>query len=224
MTTVIFAKNVKDLAEIMLRDTTEDKTYIKYSIQSFTEKIYADHQAGKAWRDARLSFNYNTDWNTSEERDQKYAAWESENPEPQNIIFTSWWLEYQSDKWHTERIVYLSPELGRQIDNLWTTKWDDFSRTSRKVGTLTMATILKRLGVPTTHLIRERKQHLKKVNLHRSQENEIYQLEKVVKELDESIQSLQQKGVDNLSGLMSHLLQAKAQIELAKEVVVRDLK
>ena len=93
MTTTIFAKNVKDLAEIMLRDTTEGKTYARYTIESLTEKIYADPQAGKAWRDARLRFNYNTDWNTSEERDQKYAAWESENPEPQNIIFTSWWLD-----------------------------------------------------------------------------------------------------------------------------------
>lgn len=224
MTTVIFAKNVKDLAEIMLRDTTEDKTYIKYSIQSFTEKIYADPKAGKAWRDARLSFNYNTDWETNEEQAQKYAAWESENPEPQNIVFTSWWLEYQSSKWRTERIVYLSPELGRQIDNNWTTRWDEVARISRNVGTLTMATILKRLDVETKDLLRERKQQLQQEKLQRRQANVTYNLERIVKELDESIQSLQEKGVDNLSGLMSHLMQAKAQIELAKEVVTRDLK
>lgn len=224
MTTVIFAKNVKDLTEIMLRDTTEDKTYARYTIGSFTEKIYADPQAGKAWRDARLSFKYDLGWDNHEKCDQKITEWDALNPEPQNIVFTSWWLEYQPDRWHTERIVYLPPEMGRQIDNLWTTKWDDSSMTSKKIGTLTMATILKRLGVETKDLLRERKQQLQQEKLQRRQANVTYNLERIVKELDESIQSLQEKGVDNLSGLMSHLLQAKAQIELAKEVVTRDLK
>lgn len=224
MTTVMFAKNVKDLAGIMLRDTTEDKTYIKYSVQSFTEKIYADPQAGKAWRDARLRFNYNMDWDTNEEREQKYAAWESENPEPQNIIFTNWYLEYKSGKWRTEKIVYLSPKLGREIDNHWTTRWDEVARVSVNVGTLTMATILKRLEVETKHLLRARREELKQDRMKLIRQNQIAHLGYISEDIEKSIQRFTELGVDNLSGLMSHLQQANAQIKLAIEVVERDCK
>lgn len=224
MTTVIFAKNVKDLADIMLRDTTEDKTYIKYSIQSFTEKIYADPKAGKAWRDARLSFNYNMAGMSHEERDQKLAEWESKNPEPHNIIFTSWWLEYRSSKWRREKIVYLSPELGREIDNHWAARWDELSRTYKNIGTLTMATILKRLEVETKHLIRARREELKQDRMQRIRQNQIAHLVEVSDDIEKSIQRFTELGVGNLSGLMSHLMQAKAQIELAIEVVERDCK
>ena len=223
MTTVIFAKNVKDLAEVMLKDTTEGKTYARYTIEQHTEKIYSDSEAGKTWKYARWEI-LGHDYETSEERSQAIQEWEADNPEPTNIIFTSWWLEYRSSKWRTEKIVYLSPQLGREIDNHWTTRWDDVAMVSVNVGTLTMATILKRLECETKHLLRERKEELKQEKLQRRQANVTYNLERIVKELDESIQSLQEKGVDNLSGLMSHLLQAKAQIELAKEVVTRDLK
>ena len=53
MTTVIFAKNVKDLTEVMLKDTTEGKTYSRYTIEQRTEKIYSDPKAGNAWKCAR---------------------------------------------------------------------------------------------------------------------------------------------------------------------------
>lgn len=224
MTTVIFAKNVKDLGEVMLQDTTEGKTYARYTIEQFTEKIYSDSEAGKTWKYARLNFYYNTGWTTNEEREQKYAAWESENPEPQNIIFTSWWLEYRSSKWRTEKIVYLSPQLGREIDNHWTTRWDDVAMVSVNVGTLTMATILKRLEVETKHLLRARREELKQEKLQRIRQNQIAHLGYISEDIEKSVQRFTELGVGNLSGLMSHLMQANAQIKLAMEVVERDCK
>lgn len=223
MTTVIFAKNVKDLAEVMLQDTTEGKTYARYTIEQHTEKIYSDSEADKTWKHARWEI-LRQDYETSEERSQAIKEWEADNPEPANIIFTFWWLEYRSSKWHTERIVYLSPELGRQIDNNWTTRWDEVARMSRNVGTLTMATILKRLDVETKDLLRERKQQLQQEKLQRIQQNQISNLGYISEDIEKTIQRFKELGVGNLSGLMSHLMQAKAQIELAKEVVTRDLK
>lgn len=223
MTTVIFAKNVKDLAEVMLQDTTEGKTYARYTIEQHTEKIYSDSEAGKTWKHARWEI-LRQDYETSEERSQAIKEWEADNPEPANIIFTSWWLEYRSSKWRTERIVYLSPELGREIDNHWKARWDELSRTYKNIGTLTMATILKRLEVETKHLIRARKEELKQDRMQRIRKSQIANLVEVSDDIEKSIQRFTELGVGNLSGLMSHLMQAKAQIELAIEVVERDCK
>jgi len=223
MTTVIFAKNVKDLAEVMLQDTTEGKTYARYTIEQHTEKIYSDSEAGKTWKYARWEI-LGQDYETSEERSQAIREWEADNPEPANIIFTSWWLEYRSSKWCTEKIVYLSPQLGREIDNHWTTRWDEIAMVSVNVGTLTMATILKRLECETKHLLRARREELKQERLQRIRKSQIANLVEVSDDIEKSIQRFTELGVGNLSGLMSHLMQAKAQIELAIEVVERDCK
>ena len=223
MTTVIFAKNVKDLAEVMLQDTTEGKTYARYTIEQFTEKIYSDSEAGKTWKYARWEI-LGQDYETSEERSQAIQEWEADNPEPANIIFTSWWLEYRSSKWRTEKIVYLSPQLGREIDNHWAARWDEVAMVSVNVGTLTMATILKRLEVETKHLLRARREELKQDRMQRIRQNQIAHLEYISEDIEKSIQRFTELGVGNLSGLMSHLMQANAQIKLAKEVVARDCK
>lgn len=222
MTTVIFAKNVKDLVEVMLKDTTEGKTYARYTIDNTRKKIYSDTEAGNTWKDARWEI-LEQDYETSEERSQAIKEWEADNPEPANIIFTSWWLEDRSSEWCT-KIVYLSPQLGREIDNHWTTRWDEVARVSVNVGTLTMATILKRLGVETKHLLRARREELKQEKLQRIRQNQIANLVEVSDDIEKSIKRFTELGVGNLSGLMSHLMQAKAQIELAIEVVERDCK
>lgn len=157
MTTVIFAKNVKDLVEVMLKDTTEGKTYARYTIEQRMEKIYSDPKAGNVWKYAHWEI-LGQDYETWEEWSQAVKEWEADNPEPANIIFTSWWLEDRSSVWCTGKMVYLSPQLGREIDNHWTTRWDEVAGVSVNVGTLTMATILKRLGVETKHLIHARKE------------------------------------------------------------------
>lgn len=222
MKTVIFAKNVKDLVEVMLKDTTEGKTYARYTIEQHTEKIYSDLEAGKTWSYARWEI-LRQDYETREDRSQAIKEWEADNPEPTNIIFTSWWLEYRSSKWCT-KIVYLSPQLGREIDNHWTTRWDEVARVSVNVGTLTMATILKRLEVETKHLLRARREELKQEKLQWIRQNQIAHLGYVSEDIEKSIKRFTELGVGNLSGLMSHLMQAKAQIELAIEVVERDCK
>ena len=224
MTTVIFAKNVKDLAEVMLKDTTEGKTYARYTIEQFTEKIYADTEAWFIWRTSKAEFLNDTEWNTWQERDSKLAEWLVDNPEPQNVIFTHWWLEYRSGKWRTEKIVYLSPELGREIDNRWASRWDDVAMLSVNVGTLTMATILKRLECETKHLLRARREELKQDRMQRMVGYQSKKLEQISFDIEKSIQGFTELGVGNLSGLMSHLMQANAQIKLAIEVVERDCK
>lgn len=223
MTTVIFAKNVKDLAEVMLQDTTEGKTYARYTIEQHTEKIYSDSEARNTWKYARWEI-LRQDYETSEERSQAIKEWEADNPEPANIIFTFWWLEYRSSKWRREKIVYLSPQLGREIDNHWAARWDELSRTYKNIGTLTMATILKRLECETKHLIRARKEELKQEKLQRIRQNQIAHLGYISEDIEKSIKRFTELGGGNLSGLMSHLMQAKAQIELAKEIVERDNK
>lgn len=223
MEPVIFAKNVKDLVEVMLKDTTEGKTYARYTIEQRTEKIYSDPEAANTWKYARWGILVQ-DYETSEERSQTIKEWDADNPEPANIIFTSWWLEYRSSKYCIEKIVYLSPQLGREIYNHWTTRGDEVARVSMNVGTLTMATILKRLEVETKHLLRARKEELKQEKLQRIRQNQIAHLGYVYEDIEKSIKRFTELGVGNLSGLMSHLMQAKAQIELAIEVVERDCK
>lgn len=224
MTTTIFAKNVQDLVNLMLHDTKEDGTYTRYTIESYEQKIYADPEAGIAWREKYWNAREAMAYDSLEMSAQQRTEWFEANPEPNHIIFTFWYLEYRFSKWHVDRIINLPPELGQQIDNNWNSRWDEVSRTSRNVGTLTMATILKRVGVEVNKLIRERKQELRQERVQRSKSYEVSQLERTARELEESIQSFSKLGVGNLSGLMSHLLSAQSQIKLAMEVVDRDCK
>lgn len=138
------ANTIEDLVQIGLTCTES-----KFELREDTARIFADKAAGEAWQTevTELRFNFNKGAYDSETFTKREAALFERRPEM--ILKESFRLVQKTSGWTTRYVtIELSPELGKQIDSVWT-KVQLYPGSSTYVPGrhgLTLKSLLARLG------------------------------------------------------------------------------
>lgn len=128
--------NLDDLVFLALRPYGQEHRY-ELNINSHRE--WNDQQIGEEWQNKERKLAKTSSspyWDDPVYREHK-------NLKPSEHLITTYYLYRNTSSWHGESI-YLTEELGKQLDSVWTKK-EKYGRQAR-VGVLTLTGILKRLG------------------------------------------------------------------------------
>jgi hypothetical protein len=139
MTKNIRLETVEEMVNLTVR---RGDSSARYNLRDMNSWSWDDEAAGKAWLESWRVVNelYETDRPAYDKQ-----IVETEEHRPAQHLDHNYYLDKVGSTWHSETI-YLSTELGSQIEAVWTKKPAKYGNHLDMAGALTLAGMLKRLG------------------------------------------------------------------------------
>jgi len=117
----------------------------RWKLEDWSRQEYVDLEAGNAWQDEHNKIKWVSFGQPGHEEYQQIRQ-ESYSRMPAQRDKITWTLVASGHSYSPDRI-YLSEELGKAVDGIWTKKvTSTWSSTPQRVGVMTLNGILKRLG------------------------------------------------------------------------------
>lgn len=137
-------ENVEELIAFIIDNPHHSDT--RWSLDDRSNRTWDDPEAGSKWLDASPRYV------SSDVGEDAVAAYEKAEDEwraarPSEHTVETWTLEYdKGDKWHSHG-VHVSPELGHELSKIWKSgPAYRGAHYNKRVGTMTISGMLKRLG------------------------------------------------------------------------------